>query len=80
MKSATRPRLCADEVMSRIKLKAYQDTYAEAMAKYGLQRGIEGSKARHVDTTQFYRDVKAMTDTLKADVTELQKLKATAQE
>lgn len=80
MKSATRPRLCADEVMSRIKLKEYQNTYAAAMAKYGLQRGIEGSEARHVDTTQFYREVKAMTDTLKADVTELQKRKATAQE
>lgn len=80
MKSATRPRLCADEVMSRVKLKGYQDTYAEAMSKYGLKRGIEGSEARHVDTTQFYREVKAMTDTLKADVTELQKRKATAQE
>ena len=79
-KSASRPRLCADEVMSRIKLKEYQNTYAAAMAKYGLQRGIEGSEARHVDTQQFYREVKAMTDTLKADVTELQKRKATAQE
>ena len=80
MKSATRPRLCADEVMSRVKLKGYQDTYAAAMAKYGLQRGVEGSEARHVDTQQFYQEVKAMTDTLKADVTELQKRKATAQE
>ena len=79
-KSASRPRLCADDVMSRVKLKEYQDTYATAMAKYGLQRGIEGSEARHVDTTQFYREVKAMTDTLKADVTKLQKLKATTQE
>lgn len=56
-KSTFRPRLCADEVMSRVKLKEYQDTYAAAMAKYGLQRGIEGSEARHVDTQQFYRDV-----------------------
>ncbi|WP_301380240.1 MobV family relaxase [uncultured Alistipes sp.] len=79
-KSASRPRLCADEVMSRVKLKEYQNTYAAAMAKYGLQRGIEDSEARHVDTQQFYREVKAMTDTLKADVTELQKRKATAQE
>ena len=79
-KSASRHRLCADEVMSRIKLKEYQDTYAAAMAKYGLQRGVEGSEARHVDTQQFYREVKVMTDTLKADVTELQKRKATAQE
>ena len=79
-KSTARPRLCADDVMSRIKLKEYQDTYAQAMSKYGLQRGIEGSEARHVDTTQFYREVKAMTDTLKADVTELQKQTATARE
>ena len=79
-KSASRPRLCADEVMSRVKLKGYQDTYAAAMAKYGLQRGVEGSEARHIDTTQFYREMKVMTDTLKADVTELQKRKATAQE
>ncbi len=79
-KSVSRPRLCADEVMSRAKLKEYQNTYAAAMAKYGLQRGVEGSEARHVDTTQFYREMKAMTATLKADVTELQKLKATAQE
>ena len=79
-KSAARPRLCADDVMSRVKLKEYQDTYAAAMAKYGLRRGIEGSEARHVDTTQFYREMKVMADTLKADVTELQKRKATAQE
>lgn len=79
-KSASHPRLCADEVMSRIKLKEYQDTYAQAMSKYGLQRGIKGSEARHVDTQQFYREVKAMTDTLKADVTELQKQKETTQE
>ncbi len=79
-KSASRPRLCADDVMSRVKLKGYQDTYAEAMSKYGLKRGIEGSEARHVDTQQFYREVKAMTDTLKADVTELQKQKETTRE
>ena len=79
-KSACRPRLCADEVMSRVKLKEYQDTYAKAMAKYGLRRGIEGSEARHVDTTQFYREIKAMTDTLKANVTELLKQKETTRE
>ena len=30
-------RLCADDIMTRLKLKSYQDTYAVAMAKYGLQ-------------------------------------------
>ena len=52
-----RPRLCADDVMARNKLKAYQTTYAEAMAKYGLQRGIEGSEAKHISTQQYYREV-----------------------
>ena len=33
-------RLCADDVLTREKLSAYHDSYAEAMAKYGLQRGI----------------------------------------
>ena len=48
-------RLCADDIMTRLKLKSYQDTYAVAMAKYGLQRGIDGSKARHKSTQQYYR-------------------------
>ena len=29
-------RLCADDIMSRLKLKAYQDSYAVAMKKYGF--------------------------------------------
>ena len=28
----------------------YQDTYAEQMATYGLQRGIKGSEAQHIST------------------------------
>lgn len=52
-----RPRLCADDVMAREKLKAYQTTYAEAMAKYGLRRGIDGSEAKHISTQQYYREV-----------------------
>lgn len=43
--------------MARDKLKAYQTTYAEAMAKYGLQRGIDGSEAKHISTQQYYREV-----------------------
>ena len=52
-----RPRLCADDVMARDKLKAYQTTYAEAMAKYGLQRGVEGSEAKHISKQKYYREV-----------------------
>lgn len=43
--------------MARDKLKAYQTTFAEAMAKYGLQRGVEGSEAKHISTQQYYREV-----------------------
>ena len=70
-KSAARPRLCADDVMSRVKLKEYQDTYAAAMAKYGLQRGIDGSKARHVTTQEFYRNAIARQQNLQDNIGEL---------
>ena len=73
-------RLCADDIMTRLKLKSYQDTYAEAMAKYGLQRGIDGSKARHKSTQQYYRDIQKLSDNLKAEVVDLQQQKETARE
>jgi len=53
-KSINAPRLCADDVTARDKLKLYQDTYAEAMNKYGLQRGKDGSEAKHITTQQYY--------------------------
>ena len=56
-KNAKNARLCADDVMARDKLTAYQTSYAEAMNKYGLQRGVEGSEARHITTQQYYRDL-----------------------
>lgn len=65
-------RLCADDVQTREKLIAYHDSYAEAMAKYGLQRGVRGSEARHVTTAQYYRDLKRQTGELEANVQQLQ--------
>lgn len=79
-KPADTVRLCADDIMTRLKLKSYQDSYAVAMAKYGLQRGIEGSKARHKSTTQYYRDTQRLADSLKAEVVDLQQQEETAQE
>lgn len=79
-KPADTVRLCADDIMTRLKLKSYQDSYAIAMAKYGLRRGIEGSKARHKSTTQYYRDIQRLADSLKAEVVDLQQQKETAQE
>ncbi|KAA6330574.1 Plasmid recombination enzyme [termite gut metagenome] len=55
-KDPLRVRLCCDDVMTKTKLIEYQDTYAEAMAKYGLERGIKGSDARHISLTEFYRN------------------------
>ena len=88
-----RPRLCADDVMARDKLKAYQTTYAEAMAEYGLKRGVEGSEAKHISTQQYYREVfvrknemaeqienlKGQQETLSVDIAALQAQRETAQ-
>lgn len=70
-KSTARSRLCADDVMTRVKLKGYQDSYAEPMAKYGLQRGIDGSEARHVTTQEFYRKAIAQQQGLQDNIGEL---------
>lgn len=88
-----RPRLCADDVTARDKLKAYQTTYAEAMAEYGLKRGVEGSEAKHISTQQYYREVfvrknemaeqienlKGQQETLSVDIAALQAQRETAQ-
>ena len=71
-KKANAVRLCADDLMSRERLVAYHDSYAAAMAKYGLQRGIRGSEARHTTTSQYYRDLKRQTGELEANVRLLQ--------
>ena len=73
-------RLCADEIMTRAKLKSYQDTYAQTMSIYGLQRGIDGSEARHISTRQYYRDLMQQTEQLQTDIEQLQDRKKTAQE
>lgn len=64
-------RLCADDVMTRENLERFQDTYAEKMQKYGLKRGVRGSEARHIDTTQFYKMVYTENQLLKEENKEL---------
>ena len=73
-------RLCADDVMTRAKLKSYQDTYAQAMSGYGLQRGIDGSEAKHITTRQYYRDLMQQTEQLQTDIGQLQDRRETVQE
>ena len=38
----------------REKMKAMQDSFAKEMAPLGLERGVKGSKARHVAVKEFY--------------------------
>lgn len=68
-------RLCADDIMTRDNLKLYQDTYAKKMQKYGLERGIKGSDARHISTPQFYRDLFVKNEDLKEEIEVLQERK-----
>ncbi len=71
-KKANTVRLCADDVLTREKLVTYHDSYAKAMEKYGLQRGVRGSEVRHTTTAQYYRDLKRQTGELEANVRQLQ--------
>jgi hypothetical protein len=68
-------RLCADDIMARDKLKYYQDSYAEEMSKYGLQRGVDGSEAKHINTQTYYRELHLKNETLKEDNEVLQEQK-----
>lgn len=72
-------RLCADDVMARDKLKHYQDTYAEAMNKYGLQRGLDGSIAKHISTSEYYKDMINQQESIQENIEILLQQKEKAQ-
>lgn len=56
-----RGRLCAAHYIgSRKKLRELQTSYARAVERFGLQRGIEGSTARHVAIKEYYAMVNAI--------------------
>ena len=78
-KSPQDVRLCADDVMARHKLKHYQDTYAQAMNKYGLQRGVDGSLAKHIPTSQYYKELVERQDSLQENIETLLGLEEEAQ-
>lgn len=79
-KSTDTARLCVDDVMSRVRLKEYQNTYAEQMAKYGLQRGIDGSEAKHVTASQYYRDLLTQSESVQENITQLLEQKEQAEQ
>lgn len=72
---AAAPRLCANDLMTRGKLRQYQDTYAQAMAEFGLQRGVVASGATHQTQQQYNRqqslDLQADIERLTAEIEEL---------
>lgn len=65
-------RLCADDIMTKTKMVEYQDNYAIVMAKYGLERGIRGSEAKHITTGEYYRDIFEQTQAMKEEIGSLQ--------
>lgn len=65
------PRLSANDIMTRENLTHFQDTYAEAMERFGLERGIRGSEARHVDQHEYYRQCQIKKKDLEQDVATL---------
>ncbi len=70
-KSKDGPRLSANDIMTRENLVRFQDTYAEAMERFGLERGIRGSEARHVDQHEYYRQCQIKKKDLEQDVATL---------
>lgn len=65
------PRLSADDIMTRDNLTSFQDTYAKAMERFGLERGVRGSEARHVEQHEYYRDCQRKKKDLEQDVSQL---------
>lgn len=65
------PRLSADDIMTRENLTRFQDTYAVVMERFGLERGIRGSEARHVDQHEYYRQCQIKKKDLEKDVATL---------
>ena len=48
-------RLCADDVLTPKKLEQYQTDYAKRVQRFGLERGVHGSEAKHRTTMEYYR-------------------------
>ncbi|MGK7952500.1 MAG: MobV family relaxase [Xenococcaceae cyanobacterium] len=55
----------------REKMSKFQDSYAEALAPLGLERGIKGSRAKHTSVKQYYAAVNKEPD-LTLDMTTIQ--------
>lgn len=62
-------RLSAKEYIgNRAKMKADQTAYAAAVADLGLERGVEGSKAKHQSVQRYYTQIERETPLPKIDI------------
>lgn len=70
-------RLCAKELFDRTALRDLQTDFYEAVGKkYGLERGKEGSTAKHLDTIAY--KTKKMTEAAEAKIREAEKAQTAA--
>lgn len=70
-------RLCAKELFDRKALRDLQTDFYEAVGKkYGLERGKEGSTAKHLDTVAY--KTKKMTEAAEAKIRESEEAKVAA--
>lgn len=65
-------------MMNRVKLKEYQTSYGEVMRKFGLKRGVDGSQARHIPASEFYRDVFLKQGAIQKQAADMERLKEEA--
>jgi hypothetical protein len=59
-------RLAAKDIITQKSLKSLQDDYAQRMKSYGLERGMDGSKAQHITTRQHYAQQNEIEGEIKA--------------
>lgn len=64
----TRARLSARDLFNPDKLKALQTDYAQQMGCFGLERGKEGSRAKHTTVQQFYKQLPDLIKTKEAEL------------
>ena len=73
----TNGKLCAKELFDRTALRDLQTDFYEAVGKkYGLERGKEGSTAKHLDTVAY--KTKKMTEAAEAKIREAEEAQAAA--
>ena len=64
-------RLCADDVLTPKKLEQYQTDYAKRVQRFGLERGVHGSEAKHRTSMEYYKEILKSTKEKKAQEAEL---------